>query len=258
MDINGIKELLKDQNNTRNFSHLRTRSGETIRADILRSNILSTREQTSTLIFDDIVTIIDLRIKEEGGGSKNSTYSEAMLNHLPIAFGNMDMDQISKLLKMGEMEKIDLFMQSGYRSFSSDFTEEVKAFFSVLLNEDALPVAFHCTAGKDRTGMLAALFLLGLNVSREDVIHDYMVTNDRLNAKKISQEIEEYLRSSTSTPLPNSKQLTQSLEMIFAVKKSWIEVFIQGTEENFGSIESYLKNEIELDIDVLRKIYLNR
>ncbi|RLA64377.1 MAG: hypothetical protein DRQ78_06120 [Epsilonproteobacteria bacterium] len=128
MDINGIKELLKDQNNTRNFSHLRTRSEEPIRVDIIRSNILSTKEQTSTLISNDLETIIDLRIKEEGGGSKNPIYSDAMINHLPIAFGNMDMDQIGKLLKMGEVEKIDLFIQEGYRSFSSDFTEEVKAF----------------------------------------------------------------------------------------------------------------------------------
>ena len=44
--------------------------------------------------------------------------------------------------------------------------------------------------------------------------------------------------------------------MIFVVKKSWIEVFIEGTEENFRSIESYLKDEIELDMIALRNMYL--
>jgi len=57
MDINTIKELLKEQNNTRNFSHMYIKSGETIRTDIMRSNILSTKDQTSTLIAGELKTI---------------------------------------------------------------------------------------------------------------------------------------------------------------------------------------------------------
>ena len=256
MDINTIKELLKEQNNTRNFSHMYTKSGETIRADIMRSNILSTKDQTSTLIADELKTIIDLRISAEGGGDKNLIYSDAMLNHLPISFGNLSLEKISELLGMGNIEEIDSFMKNGYRSFSSDFITEVKAFFSILLNEDALPVAFHCTAGKDRTGMLTALFLLGLDVSKEDVINDYMESNNRIDTKGISQEIDEYLRSNSSIQLPYSEQSIQTLEMLFAVRKGWIEIFILGIEESFGSIESYLQDEIKLDIEGLKKIYL--
>jgi protein-tyrosine phosphatase len=157
---------------------------------------------------------------------------------------------------MGNIEEIDLSMKSGYRSFSSDFKDEVKALFSILLNEDALPVAFHCTAGKDRTGMLTALFLLGLDVSEDDVISDYMETNNRIDTKNISQEINEYFRSNSSTQLPYSEKSIQTLEMLFAVNKSWIEIFILGIEESFGSIESYLKDEIKLDIEGLKKIYI--
>jgi len=256
MDINSIKELLKDQNNTRNFSHIRTTDGATIRADIIRSNILTTKDQTSTLVLDNLETIIDLRISAEGGGDKNPIYSDVLINHLPIAFGNLNLEKVSELLKIGEIGEIDLFMQNGYRSFSSDFTDEVKAFFSLLLNEDSLPVVFHCTAGKDRTGILTALFLLGLDVSKDDVINDYMETNNRINAKEISQDINDYFRSNSSMQLPYSEELIQTLEMLFSVKKSWIEIFIQGTEESFGSIENYLKSEIELDIKALKKIYL--
>jgi len=109
------------------------------------------------------------------------------------------------------MEEIDSFMRNGYRSFSSDFINEVKAFFTILLNENALPVAFHCTAGKDRTGMLTALFLLGLDVSKDDVINDYMESNNRIDTENISQEIDEYLRSNSSIQLPYSEQSIQTL-----------------------------------------------
>jgi len=87
MDKNRIRELLEEQNNTRNFSHIWMKSGETIRLDIIRSNILTRNEQTSTLICHELKTIIDFRINEEGGGSENPTYADAMINHLPMLLG---------------------------------------------------------------------------------------------------------------------------------------------------------------------------
>lgn len=256
MDKNRIRELLEEQNNTRNFSHIWTESGETIRPDIIRSNILTRKEQTSTLICHELKTIIDFRINEEGGGDENPTYADAMINHLPIAFGNLDFKKISELLMIGEIEKIDSFIESGYRTFSSDFKDEVKSFFSVLLNEDSLPIAFHCSAGKDRTGIFAVLFLFALGVLRDDVIKDYMETNNRINATKISEKIDEYIKNSSSMKPPSPEKSIRALETLFVVKKSWIEIFIQGTDEIFGSVESYLKDEINLDIERLRKIYL--
>ena len=257
MDKNKIKELLKEQNNTRNFSHIWTESGKTIRPDIIRSNILTRKEQASILIFHELRTIIDFRISEEGGGSENSTYADAIINHLPIAFGNMDFKKISELLMIGEIEMIESFIESGYRTFSSDFKDEVKSFFSVLLNEDNLPIAFHCSAGKDRTGVFAVLFLIALGVSRDDVINDYMESNNRIDAKKISGKIDEYFKLVPSINIPFSEKSVQALETLFVVKKSWIEIFIQGTNESFGSVESYLKDEIKLDLERFKKIYLD-
>lgn len=46
-----------------------------------------------------------------------------------------------------------------------------------LLEEHRVPLLFHCTCGKDRTGIAAMLVLLALGVSREDAIADYMLTN---------------------------------------------------------------------------------
>jgi protein tyrosine/serine phosphatase len=44
----------------------------------------------------------------------------------------------------------------------------------------ALPgsILIHCSAGKDRTGILAALTLNLLGVHRDDIMHDYLLTND--------------------------------------------------------------------------------
>ncbi len=256
MDRNSLKELLKKQKNTRNFSHISTRSGERIRPDIIRSNLLTTKEQASALNYNTLKTIVDLRIGEEGGGSKNSAYPDAHIDHLPIAFGNLDLKKISEWLMMGEVEKIDSFIESGYRTFSSDFKHEVRSFFSLLLNKDNLPMAFHCSAGKDRTGLLAALFLLALGVLKDDVINDYMETNNRIDAREMAEKANEYFRSTLSVKLLYPERSMQAFETIFLVKQSWIEIFMEETNERFGSVESYLKEEIGLDIEMLKKIYL--
>jgi protein-tyrosine phosphatase len=48
--------------------------------------------------------------------------------------------------------------------------------FRVLAVPGALPAVFHCAAGKDRTGLLAALVLSAVGVSDEDVVRDYALT----------------------------------------------------------------------------------
>jgi protein-tyrosine phosphatase len=48
--------------------------------------------------------------------------------------------------------------------------------FRVLALPGALPAVFHCAAGKDRTGLLAALVLSAMGVSDDDVVRDYALT----------------------------------------------------------------------------------
>ena len=254
MEMTTLKKALQTQNNTRNFSHLRTLSGQSIRPDIIRSNVLTKKERISSIINEELNTIVDLRIEEEGGGTKHPDFAQSAMHHLPISFGNLSMEKIDELLGMEGDDAVDRFMQKSYRTFCVDFKDEVRRFFTLLLDETVLPLAFHCTAGKDRTGILAALFLLGFGVSKEDVIADYMESNRRINAKEISQKMDEFLKADASG-LPSSQQTVQKLGMLFEVERSWIEAFIEGTKERFGSVESYLKDELGLDLKVLRHIY---
>ena len=52
--------------------------------------------------------------------------------------------------------------------------------FTDLADPQQGPVLFHCTTGKDRTGWAAAALLLLLGVDQDDVVDDYLLTNDQL------------------------------------------------------------------------------
>lgn len=64
-----------------------------------------------------------------------------------------------------------------YRLLPFDHMESYRWMFARLLAGEA-PLLFNCTAGKDRTGVAAALLLHALGVSHEQIVADYAATND--------------------------------------------------------------------------------
>jgi protein tyrosine/serine phosphatase len=60
--------------------------------------------------------------------------------------------------------------------------EQAATALKVIADRDALPLVFHCTAGKDRTGVLSALILGCAGVSREAIVDDYACSSERMEA----------------------------------------------------------------------------
>lgn len=65
------------------------------------------------------------------------------------------------------------------------------------------PTVFHCVAGKDRTGIVAALVLALLGVSDDDIVADYALTQDVM-ATMIERYPRRALRSSAGAPYPSA------------------------------------------------------
>jgi protein-tyrosine phosphatase len=74
-------------------------------------------------------------------------------------------------------EDVHDLLRTAYAAYASDHLPRYRALFDLLLREERLPLLFHCSAGKDRTGFGAALLLTALGVPRETVISDYLATN---------------------------------------------------------------------------------
>lgn len=115
---------------------------------------------------------------------------------------------------------------------------------------EMLPILNHCTAGKDRTGIGCSIILMILGVSREDIIKEYLKSNEYA---KIS--IEEFINLK-----PELKAVpTEKLAHIFGVNEDYINEAYRKIDENYKTIEDYLYGEFNLsieDLSKLRDIYL--
>jgi protein-tyrosine phosphatase len=80
------------------------------------------------------------------------------------------------------------FTKKGYIRISDDpakihlalvmhFREDWRRFFKLLAERDVYPLLFHCSAGRDRTGVGAAMLLSLLGVSRETIVADFLESN---------------------------------------------------------------------------------
>jgi protein-tyrosine phosphatase len=99
-----------------------------------------------------------------------------------------------------------------------------------------VPAVFHCSAGKDRTGLMTALILLALGVPAETIIYDYTLTDLAI----------EYLISATRDTAGWQKILmpnNERLHSLLSAPPSLIEATLQHIAEKYGTVEEYLCNE---------------
>lgn len=116
-----------------------------------------------------------------------------------------------------------------------------------LMEQRQAPLLFHCTCGKDRTGIAAMLILLALGVSRETALADYMLTNTYRRAI-----IEKHLQGKS----PEERRLLLSVE---GVDEAMGAGAIDEILQRFDSYEAYFAQEFGLDaqrLEALRNFYL--
>jgi protein-tyrosine phosphatase len=70
------------------------------------------------------------------------------------------------------------FLTDHYRDYPRRCAPGFRTLFATLSDGEHRPLVFHCTAGKDRTGFASALLLTLLGVHWDDVMQDYLRTNE--------------------------------------------------------------------------------
>ena len=151
-----------------------------------------------------------------------------------------------------DAETARLAFASFYRRLPQQFADQYRQMFAELLSGNA-PLAFNCSAGKDRTGVASALILTALGVSREVVMEDYLLSNRHYKPKPPSAS------GGDDPTLQFFSRLPPDVVKVFmGVDASFLEAAFAGMSDQYGSVDGYLEKAIGLtaeDRKKLRRIY---
>ena len=184
---------------------LRTRWRALFRADGLGE---LTEDDLDTTRALGIRTVLDLR---SGGELEQSRYD---VDAHPVSFHHFPF--IQTIPDPEEFDRRPDLLQSQYIEMLDTSGEQIVAALRVLASPDALPAVFHCTAGKDRTGLLSAIVLSLVGVPEETVVADYALSAaamDRLREKIIRK-------------YPDSEERLNTIDGVFTAEPRKMEVLL--------------------------------
>lgn len=123
-----------------------------------------------------IRTVIDLRSAGEVDDHGTFPVEKMPLSfhHLPIIDATWMTEEVPTFTD-DDQGAID-FLTWAYSDMLDKGAERFATAISLIASPEAVPVVFHCAAGKDRTGILAALVLGGLGVDDATIVADYQLT----------------------------------------------------------------------------------
>jgi protein-tyrosine phosphatase len=211
----------------------RTSTGQFLRADSLHA--LSPASQTKLLEYG-LKTVVDLRTSQEILQEPNPFSHHENVRYVHISLFETIM-QNQNADTMSSLESIYIAALDHCQAAICATLETLATSQSVTL--------FHCTAGKDRTGIVSALLLANAGVSSKVIIQDYSLTEE-LAKPMLERLLNEAVKKGVDKDF-YSKLLTS--------KAATMQAILWYLEARFGSVEGYLKDGLGLEqptLDALR------
>jgi protein-tyrosine phosphatase len=212
----------------------RTSAGQFLRADSLHA--LSPASQSKLLEYG-LKTVIDLRTSKEILQEPNPFFHHENVRCVHISLFETIM-QNQNTDTMSSLESI-------YIAALDHCQPAIRGVLETLATSQSVTL-FHCTAGKDRTGIVSALLLANAGVSSEVITQDYSLTEEL--AKPM---LERLLREAVKNGLDK-----ESYSQLLTSKAATMQATLWYLEARFGSIEGYLKDGLGLEQETLDALRL--
>lgn len=244
--------------NFRDIGGIRTVDGKQVKwGKIFRSGKLEKLEsdEFEAMKTLGIKTVVDLRTVGEVDHAPDNIPANAGMNwvHIPISgITDEELERTNKEIRKQSAEAFDGAgkMETVMERFANQGTKDFAKVFQLLLDNNNSSLVYHCTAGKDRTGLLTALILTSLGVSEEVIMQEYLLSNyyryhkiernARLGAQILGIE-------------------TEASRAIMDVRPNYLNASYKAIKSKYGSIQNYLQEGLGLsanDLDKMKELYL--
>jgi protein-tyrosine phosphatase len=245
-DANGTRLLIAERRvmmegavNFRDIGGYRTTDGRRVKwGSVFRADGLSRLTTRDHRIFRHmgIRRVFDFRTHAEVFHAPNRLPDDVDIDyvHLPVVHGEFDFVSAMARIKKGDTGWLTPdFMLKGYIGNLEKFAGVWGRVINGLADPAGMPMVFHCTGGKDRTGTCAALILLMLGVPEETVMADHQLSNFYIAT--LLPRISELMASYGVDPEVVNPYLTAPKECIRAV--------LDYIRDRYGSVDVYLADK---------------
>jgi protein-tyrosine phosphatase len=195
----------------------------------------------------DLKLICDLRTRPEAAQAPDRLPHGSASGYLalPVVLGRLSPRDAFNRIENGDVGWLtEDFMRDGYRRALESHAREWGLLFERLADPAQLPALFHCSAGKDRTGIFAALVLLAMGVSEATVIHDHQLSNGYI--ADFQKRIRKRIRSFGVDPDRLMPYLTAPPDAIASL--------IAHIGDRYGDAAGYLNHRCGVGPDVIARV----
>lgn len=253
--------------NFRDLGGLRTKEGRSVKQGmIFRSDELSrlTENDLEFLAGIPLRTIVDLRTDGEIGRRPNKIPSSVRKTpictldtpRVLVSIANLHEDLVSAPVSEKVRAMLDNLDDNlgrlpaerlrdivvglyGKMTTEPDFIAVYRKIFDLLSDDESVPLLFHCMAGKDRTGIVAALILSALDVDEDTILEDYLLSN--IVAK------ERYAKPLAANEI---------LRYLYKAYPEFLRASFEKIRNDHGTVRRYLEETLRVDTEKLKRRYL--
>ena len=205
----------------------------------------------------NIQTVIDLRFADEikQYPSNVRAFVKAGFLRWEDVSHDVHISQRSSDMQMSWKDSLDSYdpkqvreaMRINYPKKLYSHQAIYRAMLLKLINDET-PLVFHCAAGKDRTGVAAALLLSLLGVSNELIIEDYLISQAQI------QSLAEYWMAGGAINEDKvsdfqAKLLSYPNEVIapiFTADEAYIKTLLEYVAKTYGNFTNYAHKVLKL------------
>jgi len=234
--------------NARDMGGYQTADGRSVKWGMLyRADSLAALSDEDVAYLEDLQlsSVTDFRSDSEREGAADRLPRQAPpIDYRTLSITNpaMDVAELDRKVLSGQLSEGELLELTDRKPYVDNIriSRRWGQWVTELADPGNLPHLFHCTAGKDRTGFAAALVLLTLGVPEEQVMTDFLLSNEYLEAK-IKADIET-IRAHSESEIDEDV-----LRQVLGVTPRSLAGAIEAMESSYGTIDDFIEQGLGID-----------